>query len=696
MDWEMDNVDHARRGQASGYSRREFLGRATAGLGAIAGLPLFGKSDALDWLAHVQTPAPVRARRSGNNFSLENSAIRSAWEISPAGIELARLVDLRTGRTLAALPGIFSLALDDGTRIEAGNVKLEGEPRIEPLEAHPEASRFAARVPGKQITARFVDTTGRVRIRWRGILRDGSRYLRQEIDLQAARGDVLIREIRLLDLSVPGIAAAGTVKGSPVVAGDWFFGFEHPLSETAVESGVARAFLTRELPLEAGHTASYSSVIGAVDSTQMRRDFLTYVERERAHPYRTFLHYNSWYDLGYFTPYNQAEAVDAIQGFGEALHVRRGVALSSFLFDDGWDNHEMWGFNSGFPHGFTPLRRAAARYGAAPGVWLSPWGGYDKPRQERIAWARAHGYETDREGLALAGPKYFARFREVALEFIHKYGVNQFKLDGTGSAATTVPGSRFDSDFDAAISLIGDLRAAAPDLYINLTTGTYPSPFWLRWADSTWRGGSDHDFTGAGSDRQRWITYRDAATFEHVVLRGPLYPLNSLMLHGLIYARYAKGLHDDPRGDFGDEIRSYFGTGTQLQEMYITHSLLSEADWNTLAEAANWSRQNAGVLVDTHWVGGDPAKLEPYGWAAWSPRKTILTLRNPSDRRQTFELDVTQAFESPANAAERYQARSPWKKDASRPAILLEAGKRNSFALEPFEVLTLEGVPARS
>ena len=688
----MNKRDQARRRQSSEWSRREFLGRATAGLGAIAALPLLAEGDVFGCLAQ-QAPAAARASRSGNNLRLESGAIRGEWEISKTGVKLVRVEDVRTGRRLMALPGLFSLTLGDGTRIDAGNVKLEGEPRIEPLAAHPGASRFAARVPGQQITAQFADSAGRMRIRWRAILRDGSRYVRQEIDVHAMSHDVLIRQISLLDLALPGIVAAGTVKGSPVVAGDWFLGFEHPLSETVVEGGRARAFLTRELPLEAGHTASHSSVIGPADPGQMRRDFLGYVERERAHPYRTFLHYNSWYDLGYFTPYNQAEAVGAIRGFGEALHVRRGVTLSSFLFDDGWDNHEMWGFNSGFPHGFTPLRQAAALYGAAPGVWLSPWGGYSKPRQERIAWARSHGYETDQEGLALAGPKYYARFREVCLEFIHKYGVNQFKLDGTGHDAPPTPGRRCDSDFDAAISLIGDLREAVPDLYINLTTGTYPSPFWLRWADSTWRGGSDHDFAGVGSERQRWITYRDAATFEHVVGRGPLYPLNSLMLHGLIYARYAKGLHDDPRGDFGDEIRSYFGTGTQLQEMYITHSLLSEADWDALAEAARWSRRNAGVLLDTHWVGGDPAKLEPYGWAAWSAQKAILTLRNPSDRRQTLELDVAQAFELPANAAERYQARSPWKKDALRPPVTLEAGKRHSFTLEPFEVLTLEGAP---
>ena len=172
-----------------------------------------------------------------------------------------------------------------------------------------------------------------------------------------------------------------------------------------------------------------------------------------------------------------------------------------------------------------------------------------------------------------------------------------------------------------------------PDLYINLTTGTYPSPFWLRYADSIWRGGEDHDFLGVGPRREQWITYRDADTYEHVVLSGPLFPLNSLMLHGIIYARHAKNLDTDPQSDFKNEVRDYFGNGTQLQEMYVTPSLLSNADWDNLAEAAKWSRDNADVLVDTHWIGGDPAQLEVYGWASWNPRKAILVLRNPSDKR---------------------------------------------------------------
>ncbi len=260
---------------------------------------------------------------------------------------------------------------------------------------------------------------------------------------------------------------------------------------------------------------------------------------------------------------------------------------------------------------------------------------------------------------------------------------------------SVLPGSEFDSDFQAAISLMSDWRAARPGIFINLTTGTYPSPFWLQFADSIWRGGDDHSFAGVGSWRERWITYRDGATYRGIVQQGPLFPLNSLMLHGLIYARHAEHLDTDPQNDFANEVHSYFGSGTQLQEMYITHSLLSEQDWNTLAEAAKWSRNNADTLVDTHWVGGAPDKLEIYGWAAWSPKKGILTLRNPTNKTQTLAIDPGEVFELPSGAARKFSARSPWLQHRQRQTILLVAGEKYTFTLKPFEVLNLEALPQK-
>ena len=74
-------------------------------------------------------------------------------------------------------------------------------------------------------------------------------------------------------------------------------------------------------------------MIGTTRPGQLRRDFLAYVEHERAHPYRPFLHYNSWYDLGYFSKFNEPEALAVIAAFGEgvAAEARRGsMRFASF------------------------------------------------------------------------------------------------------------------------------------------------------------------------------------------------------------------------------------------------------------------------------------------------------------------------------------------------------------------------------
>ncbi len=626
----------------------------------------------------------------GDAFTLGNAAISGAWSVADRTLRLRQITDHTGAKVLSPSLAVFTLVLADGGILAADSMLIVAGPRAERLAPRPLSSRLAERLAGWQVTLTLRDADARVEATWRAVLRDGARYLRYEVTLSALRGPLPVREIVLIDLELPGAAVVGAVKGSPIVAGGTYAAFEHPLSMSVVRDGRARAALSRELPLRPGAPLTVSAVTGTTRPGQLRRDFLAYVERERAHPYRTFLHYNSWYDIGYFSKYSEPDALAVIAAYGTELGAERGVKLDSFLFDDGWDDAaSLWGFHAGFPQGFARVRDATARYGAAPGVWMSPWGGYGRPKEERLAKGRAQGFETNQGGFALSGPKYYQRFRESCLDMIRRYGVNHFKFDGTGNAASAFPGSVFDSDFDAAIALIGDLREEEPDLFVNLTTGTYPSPFWLRYADSIWRGGEDHEFAGVGSWRQRWITYRDADTYAGVVKSGPLYPLNSLMLHGLIYARHAKHLETDPQDDFPDEVRTYFGTGTQLQEMYVTPSLLSAANWDVIAESARWSRAQALTLVDTHWVGGDPAQLEPYGWAAWSPAGAALTLRNPSGRTQRIAIDPARAFELPEGARPAHVMRSPWRAHHDRPPVAMRAGTEHEFTLEAFEVITL-------
>ena len=220
---------------------------------------------------------------------------------------------------------------------------------MEKLTPDPNASQLAARFGGWQIEVGLSDSANRLRVEWRALLRDGSTYVRQEVKLSAIGKDLLIGNIRLVDLTIPGVRVCGSVKGSPIVAGNLFFGFEHPLSESRASGDRAFAEIGRELPLKAGQTVTYSSVAGVTAPGQLRRGFLAYVERERAHPYRTFLHYNSWYDIGYFSKYDEADTLGAINAFGNELVKKRGVTMDSFLFDDGWDDPKnLWHFHLDF------------------------------------------------------------------------------------------------------------------------------------------------------------------------------------------------------------------------------------------------------------------------------------------------------------------------------------------------------------
>jgi hypothetical protein len=660
------------------------------GLLAIIGfLAVFGIS------AYAQASGSAAvASADGSKFTLADGWIQVQGSAPTGKWNGVRIVDRASQRSVE-LPQAFSLSLKNGSLLTSSSMRRTQPFVVHNLRPEPTASRYSDRLPGKEVCTEFNDPTTAAEVEWCSILRDGSNYFRQQITIHTGDHPLPITDVRMLQFKDAGARVVGSVKGSPIADNTMFFGFEHPLSLSQVKNGDVLASLSRTLPMQPHQGIVYSSVVGVAAPGQMRRDFLRYIERERAHPYRPSLQYNTWYDLGYNNRTDETGALNRIHAFGTELTEKRGAIVTSFVFDDGWDNpNSLWGFNPGFPDGFKKVSDAAEQFHSHIGVWMSPWGGYEQQKLDRIAFGKKHGYEIVSGGFALSGPKYFAKFQDTCLNMIHAFGANEFKFDGTGNADRVFPGSEFDSDFDAMLALIHRLRQVEPNIFINLSTGTYPSPFWLFDTDDIWRGGEDHSFTGVGTSRQRWITYRDSQVYKNIVKAGPLFPINSLMLHGMIYGQYADGLKTDPKGDFRDEVETFFGSGTQVQEMYITPSLLSPADWDVLAKGARWSLDNAETLKDVHWIGGDPQQLQVYGWASWSPRNAIIVLRNPSDKPQTFSLDIQTALELPAGSARIYTAHDPWT--TSTPALTLHAGDATQIQLRPWEVRTLEATPANS
>ena len=456
---------------------------------------------------------------TGQRLEIQSGTLRATVALHDGRFDGLSVTDGSSGRSLS-MKEAFVVVLKDKTELRSSDMQLtpiaETSSVVDP---HLALRRTQDKVELTKSCWQFSSTSSSASFAWCLTARPGTGYVRELLRISAGPTDLPIAEVRLLEFDDAGAKVDGSVNGSPIVDRNMFFGLEHPLSVSTVNHGVVKASLFRDLPLRAGQSATYSAVIGSSEPGQIRRAFLAYLENERPRAYEPFLHYNSWYDLGYENRFDEAGAIDRVNAFGRNLVEERHVKLDSFLFDDGWDDpNTLWGFDPGFPDGFTKTGEAAAKYNAGIGVWLSPWGGYAEQKNERIAYGKSHGFEIQNDGYALSGPKYFDQFQRICLEMIEKYHVNQFKFDGTGNANRVFPGSAFDSDFDAAIHLIERLRKEEPKLFINLTTGTTASPFWVFYADSIWRGGEDHDFSGVGDSRQRWITYRDAQTYKNIVL----------------------------------------------------------------------------------------------------------------------------------------------------------------------------------
>jgi hypothetical protein len=464
------------------------------------------------------------------------------------------------------------------------------------------------------------------------------------------------------------------------------------MSQVKQDRTFTNVFILRSSPITSAGMFVTSSVWGVTPHKQLRRGFLYYVERERANPYHQFLHYNSWYDLSYADrTLNDSLCLDRIKIYGDSLIIERQTKMKAFLFDDGWDDyHTLWRFNPGFTNGFINIKKAAELLDAGIGVWLSPWGGYDIRKPLRIEYGKKQTppFETNENGFSLTGPVYYSRFKEVTSDFINKYNVSIFKFDGVGAGNGAGGASiAYQKDIEAFLMLLTELRKLKPDLFLSLTIGTWPSVYWLKYGDATWRAGDDTGLKGKGSLRQQWITYRSAEAYKNIVLRSRLYPLNAVMYHGITIADQGiPGKLEMDQKSIADEIWSFFGTGTSLQEMYINPHKLNSADWDCLAKAISWARENENVMADVHWVGGDPSKEQVYGYAAWSKDHGILSLRNPSPEKKSFLVDVGKVFELPEGFQNNYSFFVARSRGMYYKTGFVGSGKLFTVSLQPFEV----------
>ncbi len=646
------------------------------------------------------SPGKARVSISGNDIQLANNVIACQWSVSDKKLSLSIIEDKAAKKIWNVSSGnVFRLTMGDGMQRFAKDFIIIDGPRHINLNGKKDAPRFSDRLSGIGVSLSMKDSVTGIQVDWTAILREGSNYVRQKVKVSAIEKDQNVKELTLVDMPLENTRKCGLVDGSPLFADQLFTALEHPMAKVTAKSGQAVCTLERSEILKAGDSFTATSVIGVTSPGQSRRGFQYYIERERIHPYRQFLHYNSWYDIAYQGHHmNEKQCVGVINLLGQKLASERGVKIDSFVFDDGWDDfNSLWDFHKGFPNGFSPLKDAAAKYGTYIGTWISPWGGYHHEKKARIKYGKTQGFETNSSGFSLAGKNYNRRFTEVCENIMREYDLNYYKFDGIGGGASASGAPReTTADVEALLALTNGLHQKNPSLFINATVGTWPSPYLLFSVDSIWRQAADmgQHKSGAGTKRDKWITYRDGIVYSRIVKRSPYYPLNSLMYVGIAMAKrgYPTRLNKDPEA-FRRDVRNFFATGTNCQELYITGSLFTDQHWDILAEAAKWARRNQSIMVDTHWVGGNPTEDQIYGYASWSPDKAILMLRNPSGEQQSIKIDLGKVFELPTGSPSLWQLKSAWKEDIDKPALQITAGNPYKIDLNPLEVMVLEAKP---
>ncbi len=462
--------------------------------------------------------------------------------------------------------------------------------------------------------------------------------------------------------------------------GSAFFGLEYPASRNQMEfSGPKQVKIScnqwRGQRIGKQWIDSDWAVIGLVPDTRVKHWFFRYLDDIRVAPLKPYTLYNSWYDLR-AADYpskeplpeervmNEKNVLRMIKLVRENMIDRHGIRLDAFVLDDGWDVYESdWLLRpEQFPNGLKPITRELKKTGTVPGIWFGPTGGYSA-RMKRINWMKAHSYEVVGLGddetvhhnamLCLAGEKYSRLFRKRVVGLVEQAGVGYFKWDGIQFSC-----SQPDHGHPVGIysrravleSLIDACRAVRqqnPDIFLNITSGTWLSPWWLQYTNQIWMDGRDYGYANvpALSRRDSAMTYRDSVLYEDFQHKDLWFPVANLMTHGIIKGNLQQlGGESEPIDKFTDNALLYFARGVSMWELYISPDLLTEAEWQAIARSINWALDRFPILKNTDMIGGSPVKGETYGYVHFDGNRGIIAARNPSVQSGLLTVKLSPDF----------------------------------------------------
>ncbi len=582
--------------------------------------------------------------------------------------------------------------VDNATQLKTSEMKVQGEPELTEKDG---VKTLTFTFEPKKV--RGVDYTIKEVI----TMKDGDSFMRKRLDISVGEGQAEKAKIDYIDLENMNIAQTdlkqneywsisddmannpdmGGMKGDylelgqPYYVGAMYWGCEFPETENKIKNSNSfiRYYYGKSLKYSEdkfdyneekvdGKMTTWDAVVGAArsrDYSVTQSDFYEYIETI-ATDTEFRQQYNSWYD-------NMKNITDEIiqKSFFEIEKgfTQYGVSpLDSYVIDDGWMNYSsFWDFNDKFPNELYNSSLQVNQLASNFGLWLGPRGGYGT--QTQIAqWIANNGLGSiNRQSgsdINISDARYLTKLNEdIFCEYQDKFDINYWKLDGmllepsTEKSEYYVTGNplyTISETYERWTDIFEDMRSnrEGKDLWLNMTSYTNPSPWHVQWVNSVWmQNTGDTGYTNSfnATDEEAMLTYRDNAYYNFLNEREWQLPNKYFYNHDPVYGLTANDAYGRPDIEYtDDELRNHLymlGTrGTAFWEYYYSYSMFDDDKWQINAEAAKWIEDNFDILQKSQMFGGKPNDGNIYGYSCWNGKEGILSIRNPKNVEQSYEV----------------------------------------------------------
>ena len=178
-----------------------------------------------------QQPGNAVATQSGNDYILGNDLFEAKFT-KENGVMLFAGSE---GLHLVGGTELFTVTLGSGSVVSSSDMTL-GDVRVESLVGNSDAVKGSERFDGKQIVAKY--SYGNLSFEWRAVLRDGSHYLRTELDITASSDQAMTNIVPMIynvNTSTGGTpAVVGNTRGAVLASDKLFAGLETPMGNNTV------------------------------------------------------------------------------------------------------------------------------------------------------------------------------------------------------------------------------------------------------------------------------------------------------------------------------------------------------------------------------------------------------------------------------------------------------------------------------